>query len=134
MGDSEEMAEKLLTLLKDEKLSSDMGSKGRARVELMFCKERYARQAERGICRCGQCIRQQADPGKYQGFIPAEIKRNLKCIFKNIIESIKYFLNDNPAGDKLSGSKNILFVCKGNICRSVFAEYRLKMMVQGGGK
>ena len=47
MGDSKEMAEKLITLLKDEKLSSEMGKKGRARVESIFSKERYARQAQR---------------------------------------------------------------------------------------
>ena len=133
MGESDEMAEKLLTLLKDEKLSSDMGRKGRARVELMFCKERYARQVEKVYADEISAYGKRQILGIIKDSIPARIKRNLKCIFKNITDSIKHFLNDNPAGGKLSGSKNILFVCKGNICRSVFAEYRLKMMVQGTG-
>lgn len=133
MGDSKEMAEKLITLLKDEKLSSEMGKKGRARVESIFSKEHYARQAERVYADVVSAYGNTKILASVKEFIPAKIKRNLKCIFRNIIESIKYFLNDKPAENKLSGSKNILFVCKGNICRSVFAEYRLKMMVKGAG-
>lgn len=133
MGDSKEMAEKLITLLKDEKLSSEMGKKGRARVESIFSKERYARQAQRVYADAVRAYGNRKILASIKGFIPAKIKRDLKCVFRNIFESIKYFLNDKPAENKLSGSKNILFVCKGNICRSVFAEYRLKMMVKGAG-
>ncbi|HOS28163.1 MAG TPA: glycosyltransferase [Deltaproteobacteria bacterium] len=133
MGNSNEMAEKLLTLFNNKKLSSDMGRKGRARVELMFCKERYARQVEKVYANAVNAYGKRQILEIIKDFIPAQIKRNLKCTFKNITDSIKYFLTDNPAGDKLSGSKNILFVCKGNICRSVFAEHLLKMMFQGNG-
>lgn len=65
--------------------------------------------------------------------LPAQIKRRVKCLFKNIIDSATYFTNESLTGNKIEGGKKILFVCKGNICRSVFAEYRLKMMVQTVG-
>lgn len=46
MGDIREMAEKIIELLENEPLLSSMGQKGRERVELIFCKERYAKQIE----------------------------------------------------------------------------------------
>ena len=46
MGDSKEMAEKIIELLENEPLLSSMGQKGRERVELIFCKERYAKQIQ----------------------------------------------------------------------------------------
>ena len=41
-----EVAEKIIELLENEPLLSSMGQKGRERVELIFCKERYAKQIE----------------------------------------------------------------------------------------
>lgn len=62
--------------------------------------------------------------------IPSQIKRRIKSLFKNLIDSAAYYLKDGMMGNKIEGSNKILFICKGNICRSAFAEYRLKMITQ----
>ena len=74
MGDSKEMAEKLITLLKDESCLQKW-EKGRARFESIFSKERYARQAERVYADVVKCIRQQEDSGKCQGIHSRQDKK-----------------------------------------------------------
>ncbi len=68
-----------------------------------------------------------------KALLPTKIKRKTTDLFRNIFDAATYFSNGSSMSFKISGCKNILFVCKGNICRSVFAEYRLKMMTQGTG-
>lgn len=52
------------------------------------------------------------------------IKRDVKLLLVNIHNSILYFLQRNRT--PLKSIKKIVFVCKGNICRSAFAEYHMK--------
>ncbi len=66
--------------------------------------------------------------------IPTFIKRMLKGIIGNIVYSIQYyvgskrcFFRNSPLGRKKITT--IIFVCKGNVCRSAFAEQRLKHLL-----
>ncbi len=66
--------------------------------------------------------------------IPNLLKRNLKEVAQNVIDSLRYYMkaecyfsHDSPLGNK--NITAIIFVCKGNVCRSAFAEYRLKHLL-----
>jgi protein-tyrosine phosphatase len=71
---------------------------------------------------------------KIKELIPNILKRNCKIFIRNIIDSLKYytgsensfFSNSTLLNKKLS---RVIFVCKGNVCRSAFAEYRLKFLL-----
>jgi len=57
-------------------------------------------------------------------YIPKHFKRSVRRILKSIWESTVYRLTKiRPA---VSSPHHIVFVCKGNICRSIFAEKYLK--------
>jgi protein-tyrosine phosphatase len=71
--------------------------------------------------------------------IPNPIKRKLKGIIGNIFDSIQYyivsghyFFNYYPPLETKKIT-TIVFVCKGNVCRSAFAEYRLKYLLDLNG-
>ncbi len=66
--------------------------------------------------------------------IPNILKRNFKGFARNIKESLRYYMgpgayfpHSSPLGNKKIA--NVIFVCKGNVCRSAFAEYRLKYLL-----
>lgn len=56
-------------------------------------------------------------------------KKECKALFKNIYESILYCLTRGRSAVRTP--KKIVFVCKGNICRSVFAEHLMKAETKG---
>lgn len=56
--------------------------------------------------------------------VPKLLKRFMRRTLMNIWESAKYRLV--RADSSHEGIRHIVFVCKGNICRSAFAEYYLK--------
>jgi protein-tyrosine phosphatase len=67
--------------------------------------------------------------------IPGRVKRSVKRFARNVIDSARYysvsgrfFCGGTPPafGQK---AVNIIFVCKGNICRSAFAEARLRQLL-----
>lgn len=71
--------------------------------------------------------------------IPGQVKRSLKRLVHNVIDSVCYYTISGrffcsgapPAfGKKVA---NIIFVCKGNICRSAFAETRLRQLIGAVG-
>jgi protein-tyrosine phosphatase len=69
-----------------------------------------------------------------KSFIPNKLKRNIKLIFLSFLDSVKYYTIRNglfPAGkiQAIREINRIVFVCKGNVCRSVFAEYRCKQLI-----
>jgi protein-tyrosine phosphatase len=67
-------------------------------------------------------------------FIPNRVKRNAKHFARNIVVSFCYYgwsgkslLNiQPPVNGKIS---SVIFVCKGNVCRSTFAEQRLRNLL-----
>jgi len=64
---------------------------------------------------------------KVKELIPGKFKRTAKRTFRSLLESTKYWLI-KPGSDKKQ-FRHIVFVCQGNICRSVFAEYYLRAHV-----
>ena len=71
---------------------------------------------------------------KIKSYIPNRFKRNTKFFLRNIVESFKYYTMDLGAFScRLPSNKKklscIIFVCKGNVCRSAFAEQRFKKLV-----
>ncbi|HFD32716.1 MAG TPA: hypothetical protein ENJ28_08450 [Gammaproteobacteria bacterium] len=69
-----------------------------------------------------------------KAYIPNSIKRNFKGLIGNIFSSIRYYIGSERYFPHHSLSKRkkittIVFVCKGNVCRSAFAEYRLKYLL-----
>ena len=66
--------------------------------------------------------------------IPNKVKRNIKAFVRNIADSFLYYIvNGRLLFDifkpKKTKFKNVIFVCKGNVCRSAFAEYRFRNLV-----
>ena len=66
--------------------------------------------------------------------IPNLLKRNCKGLGRNIVDALRYygtsgrcFFRGSPLGNKKVTS--VIFVCKGNVCRSAFAEHRLKKLL-----
>ncbi len=68
-----------------------------------------------------------------KALFPNLLKRNCKVVIRNIADSLQYyagsgrFLRSSPLGNKKVSK--IIFVCKGNVCRSAFAEHRLKYLL-----
>lgn len=58
--------------------------------------------------------------------ISSKNKRSVKRFFKTIVQSIAYNVFYKKSFSNKNGIKSIVFICSGNICRSVFAEYYLK--------
>jgi protein-tyrosine phosphatase len=56
--------------------------------------------------------------------VPHPLKRKIKRFFQNMIDSPVYLLSRNRLFDR--NIRHIVFVCKGNICRSAFSEHYLK--------
>ena len=72
---------------------------------------------------------------KIKTYIPNRFKRNTKVFLRNIVESFKYYIMDTGVFlSRLPSNKqklsSIVFVCKGNVCRSAFAEQRFKKIVE----
>ncbi len=63
--------------------------------------------------------------------IPSTLKRRVKRILRNAWESAVYRLSNrpNPGNDV----RHIVFVCKGNVCRSAFAEHLLGSILRQNG-
>lgn len=60
-------------------------------------------------------------------YIPKKVKVRIKRYCKNLFDSARYVLKKNKTTKFSLGSvKEITFICKGNVCRSAFAEYYLK--------
>jgi protein-tyrosine phosphatase len=63
---------------------------------------------------------------RLKAIIPHPYKRLTKRLIQNIYESITYGkIKKSPLTNNM---RHIIFVCKGNICRSAFAEYYLVML------
>lgn len=62
--------------------------------------------------------------------VPQPLKRLLKRVSQNVCDSARYrFSRKNfDSGNR----RHVIFVCKGNICRSAFAEYYLRREVSVG--
>ncbi len=66
-----------------------------------------------------------------KAFLPSLLKRNCKEFIRNISDSLQYYAGSGRCFFRSLPLKNkkvssIVFVCKGNVCRSAFAEHRLK--------
>jgi protein-tyrosine phosphatase len=59
-----------------------------------------------------------------KSIIPKQYKRTLKRLYCNFIHLIKY--NTIKKNINFNNFNFIVFVCKGNICRSAFAEYYIR--------
>jgi len=57
------------------------------------------------------------------------IKINSKLLLKNIYDSIIYSFARNKRASGHTG--RVVFVCMGNVCRSVFAEYLMRSITKG---
>jgi protein-tyrosine phosphatase len=73
---------------------------------------------------------------KIKELIPNILKRNCKGFIRNIIDSLEYYTGSGNSffrGTPLLKKRisKIIFVCKGNVCRSAFAEHRLKYFLNG---
>ena len=64
--------------------------------------------------------------------IPNSTKRKIKHFLINCIDSLRYKLEccefSRPSDIY---AKKIIFICKGNVCRSAFAEYSMKKLTKG---
>lgn len=67
---------------------------------------------------------------KLKRLVPGFLKRRVKLFLKNTSDSISYFFLKTRASSS-SKPKHIIFVCKGNICRSAFAEHYMKSIAEG---
>ena len=64
-------------------------------------------------------------------YIPKIFKRRIKLLWRNIAQSICYYLLDgNIFKKKPIHLRNIVFICKGNICRSAFADIKFRKYCQ----
>jgi len=70
-----------------------------------------------------------------KGYLPNYIKREVKTLFGNLFDSLKYFFVSrmNLSIKRTINERNIssiIFICKGNICRSIFADKRLRNLLR----
>jgi protein-tyrosine phosphatase len=63
-----------------------------------------------------------------KGYIPNRIKKKVALYSKNFIDTFKYYFLEDSINEYKQPVKHIVFVCKGNICRSPLAEYDLKRL------
>jgi protein-tyrosine phosphatase len=64
--------------------------------------------------------------------VPNHHKRHLKRFFKNCFDTYRYRRLIRENDSLLAPVRRLIFVCKGNICRSAFAEHYLKNQIQAG--
>lgn len=69
-----------------------------------------------------------------KALLPNLIKRNCKEFVRNVTDSLQYYAVKRSSlfcGSPVGNKKilRVIFVCKGNVCRSAFAEYRLKYLL-----
>ena len=61
--------------------------------------------------------------------IPNHLKRMLKLTVRNILQSTHYYLIEKRFVTPLpSPPTHVIFICKGNVCRSAFAEMRFNLL------
>jgi len=61
-----------------------------------------------------------------KNLFPATLKRRIKWVAKTTLQSFVYFFVRDRV--ETSHAHHIVFVCKGNVCRSSFAEYYFKSL------
>lgn len=66
---------------------------------------------------------------KWKTYISKSLKRRVKLYTINCKQSIQYFLEEDRSL-RITKPYYIVMICKGNVCRSVFAEYRLRRIVK----
>ena len=69
-----------------------------------------------------------------KALVPNIVKRTCKIFVRNIANSLQYYTGSGRCllrGAPLRNKKiaKVIFVCKGNVCRSAFAEQRLKYLL-----
>lgn len=64
---------------------------------------------------------------RLKALLPRSFKRAVKLTLRNIWESAAYRVSRRRSDDE--HWRHLVFVCKGNICRSAFAEFYLKSSV-----
>lgn len=60
-------------------------------------------------------------------FVPPSFKRRVKLFLKDIEESCAYSFSRTRHNREVV--RHVVFVCKGNLCRSVFAEHYLRLLL-----
>lgn len=60
-----------------------------------------------------------------KSIVPGKIKTRVKLFLRNVLQSLRYYLMNAHCGE-IDHIERVLFVCKGNICRSAFAEHIFK--------
>lgn len=65
---------------------------------------------------------------KWKSFISNPLKRKMKLCTRNYFQSMLYLVVEDRSC-KINKPCHIVMVCKGNVCRSVFAEHNLKRMI-----
>lgn len=63
-------------------------------------------------------------------WIPAPLKRDSRRLLVGVGDSLRYRHMDKPMKSVV---RHVIFVCKGNICRSAFAEEALRKRLDGEG-
>jgi protein-tyrosine phosphatase len=63
-------------------------------------------------------------------WLPTPLKRDTRRLLDGIGDSLRYSRMDKPARTAV---RQVIFVCKGNICRSAFAEQALLKRLEGQG-
>jgi glycosyltransferase involved in cell wall biosynthesis/protein-tyrosine-phosphatase len=123
-GDAEEMGQAVLTLLSDPELCRAYGLAGKERAERFFSGFATTRQVE---VLYDSLIGRPMLLRNLKEKIPLPVKRQVKNLASNVGDSFRYL----PTGWRrdIGKPKRILFVCQGNICRSIFAEIALREMV-----
>jgi len=58
--------------------------------------------------------------------VPRPLKRSVKRAVHATLDSARYHCSKGKPDSGRGSSRHIIFVCKGNICRSAFAEYYLR--------
>lgn len=66
---------------------------------------------------------------KWKTYISNSLKRRVKLYTVNCIQAVQYFFEEDRSL-KINKPSYIVMVCKGNVCRSAFAEYHLRRIVK----
>lgn len=71
--------------------------------------------------------------GSIKASIPNLVKRNIKGLGRNVVNSLQYYADSGACFLRRSLRRektisSVIFVCKGNVCRSAFAERRLEYL------
>ncbi|WP_298435839.1 hypothetical protein [Geobacter sp.] len=67
---------------------------------------------------------------RLKNMVPHPLKRATRQVLQNVWESTRYLLSVKNFDD--GRISHVIFVCKGNICRSAFAEYYLRRQIPEG--